>query len=117
MRSQAPSGLKRAEPRPALGMLPIIHGQFDLAELAAQREVPPPSSPQGENLAGLIGELLQTFLQPLPRPFAAFGGHFTFGVGQTGEGLGSWFHKETRLAGLLVCVDVRNRYPPVFPKS
>jgi hypothetical protein len=29
----------------------------------------------------LIGKLLQAFLQPLPRPFAALGGNFTFDVG------------------------------------
>jgi hypothetical protein len=29
----------------------------------------------------LIGKLLQLLLQPLPRPFAAFGRYFTFEVG------------------------------------
>jgi len=33
----------------------------------------------------LVGDLLQSLLQPLPRPFAAFGGNLTFDVGKTGE--------------------------------
>jgi hypothetical protein len=40
----------------------------------------------------LVGELLQARLQPLPRPFAAFGHHFTFDLGKTGEWFGRWFH-------------------------
>jgi hypothetical protein len=48
---------------------------------------------RGKNLAMLIGELLQACLQPLPRPLAAFGGHFMFDVGKTGEWFGSGFHR------------------------
>jgi hypothetical protein len=58
---------------------------------------------RGENLAGLIGELLQAFLETLTPPFTAFGHDFAFEVGQTGERLGAGFqfHVTTRLPWLL----------------
>jgi hypothetical protein len=58
---------------------------------------------EGENLAGLIGELLQALLETLTPPFTAFGHDFAFDVGQTrkrfGCGLrfGCGFHVTTRL--------------------
>jgi len=32
----------------------------------------------------LVGELLQSFLQPSPPPLAALGGYFTFDIGKAG---------------------------------
>jgi len=52
---------------------------------------------RGENLAGLIGELLQALLQTLTPPFTAFGHDFAFDVGKTRERFGCGFHVTTRL--------------------
>jgi hypothetical protein len=53
---------------------------------------------RGKNLALFVGELLESFLQPLLHPFAAFGRNFTFDVRKTRELLGGWFHGLTRIA-------------------
>ena len=50
----------------------------------------------------LVGDLLQSLLQPLPRPFATLGGYFTFDVGKTGELFWRWFHWLTLVALLVV---------------
>jgi hypothetical protein len=51
----------------------------------------------------LVGDLLQSLLQPLPRPFAALGGNFTFDVGKTGDLFRVRFHGLTRVAFLVAC--------------
>ena len=98
MRPQSPRPLDRAAPFPALGFLPVINGQTDLAEFAVEAELSSPALPEGETLALFIGELLEAFWQPLRHPFAAFGRNFTFDLGKTGESLGRWFHGMTRIA-------------------
>jgi hypothetical protein len=45
-----------------------------------------------------IGDLLQAFFQALAAPLAGFRQHFTFEVGQTGQGLWVRFHEMTRLS-------------------
>jgi len=58
---------------------------------------------RGENLAGLIGELLQALLQALTPPFTAFGHDFAFDLGKTRERLVCGFrsHETTGLPWFL----------------
>ena len=93
MRPHAPEPLNRAAPRSALELLTVIHDPFYVSELAAQAPASTFSPPEGEKLAVLASQWLQTRLQPLPRPCAAFGGNFTSDAGKTREALGSWFHR------------------------
>ena len=64
---------------------------------------------RGENLAGLVGECLQTLGEALPPPFAAFRQHFPFEVGQRGQTLQVFqvFFHDSRVVPFL---PVRNRY-------
>jgi hypothetical protein len=47
---------------------------------------------RGENLAGLVGELLQAGFQLAATEFPVFSHHFPFHVGERGQRLQSFFH-------------------------
>lgn len=59
---------------------------------------------RGKNLAVLVSEFLETFLEAELAPLAGLIGDLTFDVGETGQGLGVGFHGETRVVGGVCCV-------------
>jgi hypothetical protein len=66
MRSQSPGLLLGTKPLRRVRILPVIHGQPHRPQFGPQGQRPAFAWAQGENLAGLIGELLQPLFQPLP---------------------------------------------------